>query len=1126
MTNESTVSKDAIGEIMRAVVIENTAQEVLHKLAELESNRDHVLTRWIWELLQNARDTKVGHDTSLVVSIDQSQGEIVFRHNGAHFKVSEIGHLIYHGSTKIESTETIGQYGSGFLSTHLLSPEIEISGRLDDGHHFHFGLKREVASVDQLSASMAQAELDFTDSLSTDPAMDSITGLAKEDFTTQFRYRLRDDAIDAVDAGIKALKRCAPFVVAFNREFSSIEINSPTGTVRFQAIERTLLDRDGLQRVTVSQAEDGMLTERRIILAQSGKTSVAVPLATGDNDECEPLREIPRMFLGFPLIGTEDFSFPAVINSFGFTPTPNRDGVYIARNTNNNEVNAENQAAIEVACGLLITLLKLAARSGWRSAYALAGIPPIAEKYWLNHEWLRESIEDLLVEEFRQSPIILNEADEIVLQGELELPVAETDEGVKSLYDLLDGLKGRRERMPRRSEVAGWATAAKSWAAISKCGVSSLEEVTDGQKLATQVEGLSHDPRVATRTYRLSHLQKALKPAVSGVEWLDQFHAFLVKDGSGEVIRECRIVPSQLGFLRTLDNLQRDNSIDEELKDISQVMDVFQEWRIRGKLRDSRLTVVADDPGRGNWDSYYVVGVLIKNLREQAEKSPDENYAKASVRLFAWICGRENWDLLLDYPVFAEEVGPEGRKVVIKLESAPEGEVRTLAPVRDWTDDLQPFSDLFPRRHIIAKDFFEAAPSEEVWKNLRERGFCTRDLITSRLIYLDTFLPSEPLTDVNHETSDLVDVTNISFLTREDIGIMARVPGSQRLARLFWSFLTEYMVARDSAGLEASEALCKCGESHHYNPARWLGPLRDNKWIPLGADKRGLATAQSLADLLRGSGWEPGSLNGSPTAVKLLEAIGITHFDLLRSFGASNDEERKKQNSILTGILEAAAGDAGRLSRAHQYIEDEKNDPGLPEALQERREQRRRVHENQNLGKLVEDFVRATLKEEGFIVRRKPIGSDFEIEYDVLEDDQESGIEVTGKGQTWLVEVKATRDQRVRMTERQAKTAEKEGNSFLLCVVHLGAGNFDPTPEQVRGGMSFVRNIGPLVGPLCNNLDELKGHRDSITSGEVSGVQLEVEAGTARVRVAASLWEHEGFPIDDLVHKLLESQVD
>ena len=45
MTNESTVSKDAIGEIMRAVVIENTAQEVLHKLAELESNRDHVLTK-------------------------------------------------------------------------------------------------------------------------------------------------------------------------------------------------------------------------------------------------------------------------------------------------------------------------------------------------------------------------------------------------------------------------------------------------------------------------------------------------------------------------------------------------------------------------------------------------------------------------------------------------------------------------------------------------------------------------------------------------------------------------------------------------------------------------------------------------------------------------------------------------------------------------------------------------------------------------------------------------------------------------------------------------------------------------------------------------------------------------
>ena len=106
-------------EIRNRVLTDNTAQSVLNHLKALESNRAHVLTRWVWELLQNARDASANSDTELVASIEQTEGEVVFRHNGGNFKPEEIIHLIYHGSTKVESEETIGQYGSGFLTTHL-----------------------------------------------------------------------------------------------------------------------------------------------------------------------------------------------------------------------------------------------------------------------------------------------------------------------------------------------------------------------------------------------------------------------------------------------------------------------------------------------------------------------------------------------------------------------------------------------------------------------------------------------------------------------------------------------------------------------------------------------------------------------------------------------------------------------------------------------------------------------------------------------------------------------------------------------------------------------------------------------------------------------------------------------
>ena len=396
-------------------------------------------------------------------------------------------------------------------------------------------------------------------------------------------------------------------------------------------------------------------------------------------------------------------------------------------------------------------------------------------------------------------------------------------------------------------------------------------------------------------------------------------------------------------------------------------------------------------------------------------------------------------------------------------------------------------------------------------------------MIITKETYLSTFLPNEPLDDDGeHETSEYVTVTDVAFLTGDD-GIIDRVRQSQRRACMFWTFLTEWLVVQNPKGLDINEALCDCGDNHRYYSAAWLEPLIERRWVPLGGNRRGKVTAQSLADLLRDSGWEPRSLEQNPSAVKLLEVIGIRRFDLVRAFRSVNDEERKEQDIILTRVLDAAEGDTNRLSHVPEYIEDLKDDEALPEVLQERREQRRKGHENQSLGKRVEDLVKANLESEKFVVRRKPIGSDFEIEYDVVADDEEVGIEVTGMNRTWLIEVKATRDQSVRMTEKQAKTAKKEGDRFLFCVVPIGSDNVSPTSEDVRTNMRFVKNIGSLVAPLCDNLDKFEGFRDDIIAKKSSGVQLEVDSGATKVRVEASVWEDEGFRLEDLLDKLLES---
>ena len=377
----------------------------------------------------------------------------------------------------------------------------------------------------------------------------------------------------------------------------------------------------------------------------------------------------------------------------------------------------------------------------------------------------------------------------------------------------------------------------------------------------------------------------------------------------------------------------------------------------------------------------------------------------------------------------------------------------------------------------------------------------------SQNVHFDTFLPDEPLTEEEeeeeHATTERIDVTNIAFLTREDIGIMARVRQNQHLARIFWRFLTEWLIRHDPKGLEINTALCDCEKHHKYYPAEWLASLVRNKWVPLGKRRAGQATAESLANLLRGSEWKPSSLEENPAAVELLKAIGVTQFDLLREFVATNDKERNEQNEIFTKILVATSGD---LSPISEFVQDMEDDKDLLSHLAERRKQRKIGHENQRLGQLVEELVKEIFENNGFAVCRTGTGSDYKICIDK-------------GGQSWLVEVKATQDQIVRMTDIQAKTAVEEGENFLLCVVPVEPE--DPTElDTVRANMQFIKNIGCRVAQLCNDLDGFKELRNDITANESSGVKLEVVPGAVSICVAKSVWESDGIRLENLVEHL------
>ena len=1088
-------SKD---EIKERVLTENTAQGILNRLTEFESNRAHTQRRWIWELLQNARDTAADYDTELVASVEIDGKELTFKHNGQGFTMEQVAHLIYHGSTKVEEADPLGRFGSGFLTTHLLSPEIDVSGQLIDGGAFSFLLKREIDSTKALSDSMDKAWEDFNASIGLS------SGTLADSFTTLFRYPVVEESVGAVEEGVKTLRQCAPFVVVFNRQFRRVSFESPEETIAFEVVKRVPL-KERWEAVTVEVTEHGSLREQNYLLAEGELASVTIPMVPTDNGAaCLPLGEIPRLFLGFPLVGTETFSFPAVINSFKFTPTEGRDGVYLGRS--DNEENSTNQAAIEEACELYLQLIAFVADSQWSNSHVLAEIPALTEQVWLSKDWLQNRLGHL-VSQLRQTPAVISGGLALAPQDSV-LPIANGPMQTTALWELLHGAADFRHTLPVKAEAVGWREAVASWAAITGKPETSFSESYDGGKLVSHVE-----------CGTLEGLEDLLQDDVDAVKWLDRLYRFLQDDGFDHLVRERPIVLDQAGCLDKLSNLYRDNGISQELKAIG---DDVLDMDIRLFLRDTRLTSLINEIGRGEQTNKDVIQEILNELEGLCnEESLGDKFTKASPRLFAWLVANEQWNSLARFPAFS--TGPDdGMSEALRLGRKGEDYFEVpLAPIKAWPQDLQKYADLFPWQYIMATEFFSVMPEVDVWRLLSSQDYVRTDVVVNdhkpHADFLRDILPSGPLSEGEHRTVDAVAVTDLIFRARDRVGVMERVRNSQARARLFWNFLTEWLIARDPQGLEPIETNCECGSNHWYYSAMWLVPVARNRWVPQGSDHYP-ATAQSLAALLRDSDWTPQTLSDNAIARKFLKAIEVSYFDMTKHFVFSDEESHSALDDTMTNILVSTGGDLRHIS---DFVEDMKADKDLLQHLAERRERRKIVHENQRLGALVEDLVKEGLEGERFTVKRTGIGSDFEILYDMVEDDQEIGIELSRNGRSWLVEVKATREQRVRMTARQAETAVKHGDGFLFCVVPLANSDTDLDEDDVRANTRFVQNIGPRVEPLWTELDTLNALREDVKSRADSDIELDIQGGTARILIHDTAWQ-DGVRLGELATSLTD----
>jgi len=205
-----------------------------------------------------------------------------------------------------------------------------------------------------------------------------------------------------------------------------------------------------------------------------------------------------------------------------------------------------------------------------------------------------------------------------------------------------------------------------------------------------------------------------------------------------------------------------------------------------------------------------------------------------------------------------------------------------------------------------------------------------------------------------------------------------------------------------------------------------------------------------------------------------------------------------------------------------------RNDPEVLGDMEKASAQRRMVRRNQDIGKKVEKQLKELLEAlgAGLKVTRRHIGHDFEIENDVIDEgtaqSAEVGLEITTKHASFLVEVKASTEDRFRMTPKQAETAVNEETRFVLCMVRIPKGS-EISADDVLSGARFVPYIGNDLKGLWQDFSALETLKQQAPkrSGDI---ELEIDDSKARFRVGRETWE-KGMSLDEAVRFFRSAQL-
>jgi hypothetical protein len=519
----------------------------------LEKTVENNQGRWAWELLQNAKDSIADYnDKNVSVKIELHEEYVEFSHNGMFFTEQDVRGIINQISSKElqeeEPTKKTGRFGTGFLTTHLLSKKITISGILkaQDNHFykFQFLLDRDGKTISELTPKIEKAWVDFQAST------ERIVGTYVENaFNTKFSYPLlTTKQKDICRIGVDELMDLMPFVLVFNPKIKSVEIIDNLENRHFIFEKSPDLIDDLITPISI--IEKGSTSYAYILSASDEKCSIATEVEYSKQGySFKTIQENPKLFCDFPLIGTEKFHFPVILNSFFFNPQTERDGIWLKDNKENEDKEVqENQGILLRGVNLFISLINTTKGKNYFDFYHIANtqLPEANDKHF-DDTWFKANIQAPLRKALFEAPIVELE------NGEIE------KDAIKELWFPLKSLSTKSSNLLWQFTFDQFPTAVcklshlPRWQAVSWDGWNKLTYA----ELIKDVEAQKDLKSLA------SVLGKSEQDA--GI-WINELGKFVLEDEANLALFEkSMIIPNKYGVFGNKDGRFIDEIKDNDL---------------------------------------------------------------------------------------------------------------------------------------------------------------------------------------------------------------------------------------------------------------------------------------------------------------------------------------------------------------------------------------------------------------------------------------------------------------------------------------------------------------------------------------------------------------------------------